>query len=78
MTPTIRQKILKRLDWAFLISLILMNFVAYFHAYKFTHFSESNEAKTKDAKRLSTIEKIKITYQLYEIISQDKRIYIDK
>jgi alpha-beta hydrolase superfamily lysophospholipase len=36
-----------------------MNVVAYFHAYKFTHFSENNVARTKDAKKLSTIDKIK-------------------
>ncbi len=36
-----------------------MNVVAYFHAYKFTHFDPTAKAKTKDAKHLSFFEKIK-------------------
>ena len=37
---------------------ILMNIVAFFHAYKFTHFTDRNVAKTKDAKKLSLDEKL--------------------
>jgi alpha-beta hydrolase superfamily lysophospholipase len=36
-----------------------MNIVAYFHASKFTHFDPAAKAKTKDAKHLSLIEKVK-------------------
>jgi pimeloyl-ACP methyl ester carboxylesterase len=36
-----------------------MNVVAIFHSYKFTHFAASNIVKTKDAKELSTEQKIK-------------------
>jgi alpha-beta hydrolase superfamily lysophospholipase len=42
-----RKKFLKRTGWAVLAIFLLMNIVAYFHAYKFTHFSDSTEAKTK-------------------------------
>jgi alpha-beta hydrolase superfamily lysophospholipase len=35
-----------------------MNFVAFFHAYKFTHFADSNIIKRKDVKKLSTTGKI--------------------
>jgi len=38
---------------------ILMNVVAIFHSYKFTHFSESKTEKTKNPKELSSVEKIK-------------------
>ncbi len=39
-----------------------MNFVAFFHAYKFTHFADNNVTKTKDVKKLSTIDKIKALF----------------
>ena len=59
MTHSKRPKILRRLGWTLLIVLTLLNVVAYFHAYKFTHFSGNNVAKTKGGKKLSTINKIK-------------------
>ena len=37
-----------------------MNISAYFHAYKFTHFSTDDTTKTKASKNLSAAEKIKI------------------
>ena len=38
---------------------LAMNIVAFFHAYKFTHFTANNTSKTKSPEKLSTIEKIK-------------------
>lgn len=38
---------------------VLMNTIAFFHAYKFTHFSASNLTKTKNPKELGVGEKIK-------------------
>jgi hypothetical protein len=38
---------------------VLMNIVAIFHSYKFTHFIDSKIEKTKDPKKLTTSEKIK-------------------
>jgi hypothetical protein len=38
---------------------ILMNVVAFFHAYKFTHFNDAALQKTKNPDKLSTLEKIK-------------------
>lgn len=35
-----------------------MNIVAVFHSYKFTHFIDSNAAKTKDPKKLTTGQKV--------------------
>ncbi len=37
-----------------------MNIVAFFHAYKFTHFTSAKVAKTKESKLLSATSKIKI------------------
>src|SRR5450432_1374131 len=54
--------ILKRFLWSVSIIFLLMNVVAFFHAYKFTHFSKDNVTKTKDAKHLSTADKIKILF----------------
>lgn len=42
-----RKKILKKIGWSLLVIFLLMNVVAYFHAYKFTHFANTSEAKTK-------------------------------
>lgn len=38
---------------------VLMNIVAIFHSYKFTHFVDSQIEKTKDPKKLSTGQKIR-------------------
>ncbi|MBL7708027.1 MAG: alpha/beta hydrolase [Chitinophagaceae bacterium] len=54
-----RKKNFKRLAWSLVVVFILMNIVAYFHAYKFTHFADPAIKKTADAKKLSTAAKIK-------------------
>jgi uncharacterized protein len=41
---------------------ILMNVVAYFHAYKFTHFSNAKVEKTRNAKELPLGEKLKALF----------------
>ncbi len=48
----------KRILRIALILFILMNIVAYFHAYKFTHFSLTETSKTREPKKLSFSEKI--------------------
>jgi len=53
-----RKKIIKRLIWALIIVFVLMNVVAFIHAYKFTHFDHS-VAKTKNSSKLSSWDKIK-------------------
>ncbi len=53
-----RMKILKRSLGAFVILFVLMNVVAFFHAYKFTHFSR-DAVKTKNPEHLSVGQKIK-------------------
>jgi len=42
-----------------LIIFIMINIVAFFHAYKFTHFTDNNLLKTKSPEKLSTFEKAK-------------------
>jgi uncharacterized protein len=54
-----KAKTLKRLRLILLILFVAMNTVAYFHAYKFTHFAETNIEKTKNPKELGIINKIK-------------------
>lgn len=41
---------------------ILINSVAFFHAYKFTHFTESKYEKTKSPERLSSLEKARTLF----------------
>lgn len=38
---------------------IFINIIAFFHAYKFTHFTENNSEKTKNPEKLSAIDKAK-------------------
>lgn len=38
----------------------VLNIIAFFHAYKFTHFSETSTSKTKSSNQLNTIEKLKV------------------
>ena len=53
-----RNRMIKRLLIIVLTVFILLNIVAFFHAYKFTHFSSSNSTKTKDARELSFVQKV--------------------
>jgi uncharacterized protein len=48
----------KQLGWAILAVFLAMNIVAFFHAYKFTHFAAANIRKTQHAKDLSVFDKI--------------------
>jgi uncharacterized protein len=54
-----KKKIIKRILWTLAIGLILLNIVAFFHSYKFTHYSESKIEKTKDPRQLSFGNKLK-------------------
>jgi alpha-beta hydrolase superfamily lysophospholipase len=52
----------KRAMWFILSLFLIMNIVAGFHAYKFTHFDSSGKAKTKDATQLSFGDKLKTLF----------------
>ncbi|MFB9079549.1 alpha/beta hydrolase [Flavobacterium procerum] len=41
---------------------IAMNVIAFFHAYKFTHFAASNSKKTESPEKLSSFEKVKTLF----------------
>jgi pimeloyl-ACP methyl ester carboxylesterase len=53
-----RNKLIKTLLWLVLTVFILINAIAFFHAYKFTHFDSSERSKTKDAAHLSFVQKM--------------------
>lgn len=52
----------KKLLRILLIIFLMMNMVAFFHAYKFTHFTENTFAKTKSPDKLTSVEKIKTLF----------------
>jgi alpha-beta hydrolase superfamily lysophospholipase len=52
----------RRFGWALLLIFIVMNVVAFQHAYKFTHFSETASARTQDPNDLSILDKTKILF----------------
>ncbi|MCB0735562.1 MAG: alpha/beta hydrolase [Flavobacteriales bacterium] len=54
-----RKFLLRKLRWLLLATFLTMNVVAYFHAYKFTHFSVEKIEKTKGANHLSSLDKAK-------------------
>lgn len=53
------KKMLKRIGWGLLIVFILLNIIAFFHAYKFTHFGDNTLVRTSDPKELTFIHRIK-------------------
>lgn len=55
---TSRKKIIKRLLWTLTFLFVVMNIVAIFHSYKFTHFVDNNTEKTKDPGKLTTGQKV--------------------
>ena len=56
-----RKKLGKGLLWTVLIIFISMNIVAFFHAYKFTHFTDKKVAKT-NANSLTSFDKIQTLF----------------
>ncbi len=54
-----RKKILKKIGWGLFIGFILLNIIAYFHAYKFTHFGDNNLIRTRDPKELTLMRRLK-------------------
>jgi uncharacterized protein len=56
------RKLFKKILWAVASIFILMNLVAFAHAYKFTHFSKNERARTVDPKELSLLNKVKILF----------------
>lgn len=56
---TTKRKWIKRGLWALAAIFVLMNMVAIFHPYKFTHFANPKKEKTKSPTQLTTGRKIK-------------------
>ncbi len=53
-----RKKRIRRIKRSIFILFLLMNLVAYFHAYRFTHFSDTRDARTKTPASLSMATKL--------------------
>ncbi|RAW02762.1 alpha/beta hydrolase [Pseudochryseolinea flava] len=56
------KKLLKKLALLIAAVFILMNVVAYIHAYRFTHFSTTATARTKDPTELTILDKLKVLF----------------
>jgi alpha-beta hydrolase superfamily lysophospholipase len=54
------KKYFRKVVYILVALFILMNGVAYMHAYKFTHFSEEKRERTADPKALSLLTKLKV------------------
>lgn len=54
------KKFIRGLLICFILLFLLLNTIAYFHAYKFTHFDEENISKTKDVNKLSLLDKMMV------------------
>jgi hypothetical protein len=54
-----KKKLLKRVFWTLMVVFVLLNAISIFHSYKFTHYTGQSIEKTKDAKKLTTIQKLK-------------------
>lgn len=55
-----KRKIIRRILWFLLFLFVLVNVIAYMHAYKFTHFSDPSGKRTDN--HLSAIEKLKLAF----------------
>lgn len=54
-----KKKLIKRIIWGFVLVFALMNGVAIFHSYKFTHFTGDSTQKKKRPGDMNTLEKLK-------------------
>ncbi len=58
MSSLLNKRFIKRSIWTLTIILLLINIVAIFHSYKFTHFSQKKILKTKDPAILTSGQKL--------------------
>ena len=56
---SISRKIIVRIFLMLALFFLLLNILAFFHAYKFTHFTDNKVKKTKNPDKLSLVEKLK-------------------
>lgn len=54
-----RKRWITKTLWGFSVLFVIMNLVAFFHAYKFTHFDSSGVSKKRKPEQMSTSEKMK-------------------
>lgn len=53
---------IRKIAWLLLFLFVIINLVAYNHAYRFTHFSTSEEERTADPKSLSLPQKLQVLF----------------
>lgn len=53
---------LKRFFWVLTFLFVLLNIIAFNHAYKFTHFTQAGFERTKDPKELTPLTKTKVLF----------------
>ena len=53
------KSILRKIYWTLIIGFVIINIIAFFHAYKFTHFAAENVTKTQSPEKLNSFDKIK-------------------
>ena len=57
-----KRKLVRKASWFLAVLFLLLNVVAFFHAWRFTHFSSTNQPATKNAAGLSAGQKIKALF----------------
>ena len=55
----LKNRIWTKTLWAVLAIFLAMNIVAGFHAYKFTHFNDNSSERSKEAARMSPVDKVR-------------------
>ncbi len=58
----LKNKYIRKLVKISFVVFTVLNIIAFFHSYKFTHFSTEKIDKTKDPKRLSVSQKLKVLF----------------
>lgn len=58
----IKSRLKKRITWVFISASIFINAIAFFHAWKFTHFAGQYVAKTSSPEKLTAIDKIRTLF----------------
>lgn len=56
---SVRKKIKRIIIWSVSIGFIFLNLIAFFHAYKFTHFESEKVDKTESPENLKSLDKLK-------------------
>lgn len=70
-----KKKWLKRIIWLLAVVFILLNAIAIFHSYRFTHFSDKKKIKTESPDKLTTTDKLKTLFLGIENPRPENKIF---